>query len=202
VISGAVMGYCVPAAGYHDNCTVSIVCSTSQNLYCDFSYYGGSNLTGRCDCNSSWSYWDGITCASKLSIGGKCSNDIECIAVDLLFCSNYTQSVGSCDCDNSHYWNSTCIIKEWYNISCSSSYVCDDNRGLQCQGLGGTMFEKCDCYNSSYIWDSLYIPRQYTCILKLTNGATTCYGDLECQDFNYLQCNNGTCGCNYVDYWD
>jgi len=197
------MGYCVTAAGYGDNCSNSVLCSTSQNLYCDFSYYGGANLSGICTCNNSWSYWDGSICTSKLSIGGQCSNNINCISSDGLFCSNYTPTLGTCDCDKNHFWNSTCIIKQWYNTSCSSSYVCDDNRGLQCQALGGTMFQKCDCYNTSYIWDSLYVTnRSYTCIPKLSDGQTPCFGDLECQDFNYLVCNNGTCGCSYVDYWD
>jgi hypothetical protein len=195
-------GYCTPAATYLQNCTIALQCSASQNLYCDYSFYGGANTSGICLCNSSWSYWDGITCASKLSIGGECSSNTQCIAADGLFCSNYTQSLGTCDCDKNNFWNNTCSTKLWYNESCSSSYYCDDNRGLQCQGLGGIMFEKCDCYNTSFIWDSLYIARSYTCILKLGNNVTTCYGNLECQDFNYLICNNGTCGCNYTDYWD
>lgn len=193
---------CGPAAGYFDNCTSSIQCSTSQGLFCDYSVFGGSNLTGRCLCNSSWSYWDGETCASKLSIGGVCSSNTHCIASAGLFCSNYTQSLGTCDCDKNHFWNSTCILKQWYNTTCDSHYVCDDNRGLQCPGVGAAMFQRCDCYNTSYIWDSLYVNRSYTCILKLTNGQTNCSGDLECQDFNYLQCNNGTCGCDYIDYWN
>ncbi len=200
--SGGVMGACLPAAGYLQNCTVSFTCSTSQNLFCNLSYYGGANTSGICLCNSSWSYWDGTTCASKLSIGGKCANDTQCITSSGLFCSNYTQSVGQCDCSESYFWNYTCILKQWYNTTCSSSYVCDDNRGLFCQGAGNSMFEKCDCYNSSYIWDSLYVNRSDTCILKLSNGQTTCYGNLECQDFNYLVCNSGTCGCAYTDYWD
>jgi len=200
--SGGVMGSCVPAAGYLQNCSAILQCSASVNLYCDFSYYGGLNLTGICLCNNSWSFWDGLTCADKLTIGGACTDDTECMASADLFCSNYTQSIGTCDCDKNHFWNSTCIIKQWYNTSCSSSYVCDDNRGLQCQGLGGSMFEKCDCYNETYIWDSLYINRSDTCILRLTNGQSTCYGDLECQVYNYLQCNSGTCGCSSINYWD
>ncbi len=201
--SGGVNGSCVLAAGYLDNCSSTILCSSSENLYCDLSYYGGANTTGICLCNSSWSYWDGITCTSKLSIGGECSTNTNCISSVGLICSNYTQSAGTCDCDQYHFWNNTCTQKLWFNTSCSTSYVCDDNRGLQCQGLGGSMFQKCDCYNVSYIWDSLYVTnRSHTCILKLTNGASPCFGDLECQDFNYLQCNNGTCGCNYDAYWD
>ncbi len=196
-------GSCLPAAGYMQNCSVSFTCSTSQNLYCELSYYGGANLTGVCLCNSSWSYWDGLTCASKLSIGGQCSNSSQCITSNGLFCSNYTQSSGTCDCDKNHYWNDTCTQKLLYNVSCSSSYICDDNRGLQCQGLGGIMFQKCDCFNSSYIWDSLYVTnRSYTCILRLGFNQATCYGNLECQTYNYLQCNNGTCGCNYDAYFD
>ncbi|CAF3215606.1 unnamed protein product [Rotaria sp. Silwood2] len=203
ISSSGVMGYCEPAAGYMENCTASLICSSSQNLFCDLSYYGGANMSGICQCNSSWSYWDGTTCAKKLSIGGQCSNNTHCIASDGLFCSNYTQSIGTCDCDKDHFWNYTCILKQWYNTTCTSSYVCDDNRGLQCQGLGGIMFEKCDCYNATYIWDSLYVTnRSYTCIPKLTNGQSTCFGDLECEDFNYLKCNNGICGCVYTDYWD
>jgi hypothetical protein len=176
----------------------------SESLYCDYAFYGGANTSGICLCNTSWSYWDGIECASKLSIGGKCSNNTQCIGSEGLFCSNYTQSLGQCDCDKNNFWNSTCITKQYYNTSCTSSYVCDDNRGLQCQGLGGIMFQKCDCYNSSFIWDSLYIPRQYTCILKLGYNATTCYGNLECQNYNYLVCLNGTstCLCATTDYWD
>ena len=189
-------GYCLPAAGYHESCSSSFLCSASQNLYCDI---GGTNL---CQCNDSWSYWDGLQCTRKLSIGGKCTDNTACISADGLFCSNYTLSTGQCDCDKNHYWNNTCIIKELYNESCSSSYVCDDNRGLQCQGLGGSMFQKCDCYNTTYIWDSLYTIRSKTCIPKLTNGGTTCYGDLECEDFNYLKCNSGICGCSSIDYWD
>jgi hypothetical protein len=195
-------GLCTPAEGYMDNCTAVLTCSTSQGLYCDFSYYGGANTTGVCLCNSSWSYWDGLICSSKLSIGGACTSNTYCIAADGLICSNYTQSFGTCDCDKYHYWNGTCMTKLWYNISCTSSYVCDDNRGLQCQGLGTSMFEKCDCYNISYIWDSLYITQSDTCILKKTYGQSICHGDLECQDFNYLICNNGTCGCSYINYWD
>ncbi|CAF0993516.1 unnamed protein product [Rotaria sordida] len=201
--SSGVMGYCTTASTYLQNCTLTLTCSTSQNLFCNFSYYGGANTSGICLCNSSWSYWDGTTCASKLSIGGKCTSDTHCIASDGLFCSNYTQSVSTCDCDKDHFWNYTCIIKQWYNTTCSSSYVCDDNRGLQCQGLGGILFQKCDCYNTSYIWDSLYVTnRSYTCIPKLSNLQSPCYGDLECQDFNYLKCNNSVCRCVYTDYWD
>ena len=117
VNSGGVMGYCVPAAGYLDNCSNSILCSTSQNLYCDFSYYGGASTIGVCLCNTSWLYWDGTTCTSKLSIGGECTNNIQCIAAEGLFCSNYTPSVGTCDCDQYHFWNDTCIIKQWFNTS-------------------------------------------------------------------------------------
>ncbi|CAF1137521.1 unnamed protein product [Rotaria sordida] len=201
--SNGVMGYCKSAAGYMENCTASLVCSSSQNLFCNLSYYGGANTSGICQCNSSWSYWDGTTCTTKLSIGGECSSNIHCIEAHGLFCSNYTQSIGTCDCDKDHFWNNTCISKQWYNTTCPSSYVCDDNRGLQCQGLGGSMFQKCDCYNTTYIWDSLYVTnRSYTCIPKLTNGQSPCFGDLECEDFNYLKCNNGTCGCYYTDYWD
>ncbi len=201
--SGGVMGACTPAAGYLQNCSVSFTCSTSQNLYCDLSYYGGSSSIGVCLCNSSWAYWDGSTCATLLSIGGECTSTSHCITSAGLFCSNYTQSLGTCDCDQYHFWNYTCIAKQWYNTSCTTSYVCDDNRGLQCQGLGGSMFEKCDCYNTSFIWDSLYVTnRSHTCIEKLGYGLSPCFGNLECQDFNYLYCNNGTCGCNYVDYYD
>lgn len=64
------------------------------------------------------------------------------------------------------------------------------------------MFGKCDCFNNSFIWDSLYTTRAETCIKKLSYGNRTCYGDLECEDFNYLACVNGTCLCSYVDYWD
>ncbi len=196
------MGYCESAAGYGENCTASIPCSSSQNLYCDFSYYGGANTSGICLCNSSWSYWDLSTCASKLSIGGQCTSNTQCISAYGLFCSNYTQSVGTCDCDKNHYWNYTCIIKQWYNTSCATGYVCDDNRGLLCQSTGGALFEKCDCYNTSFIWDSLYVTRQDTCILKLGYGQSPCYGDLECEDFDYLYCYNHTCLCAYYDYWD
>jgi hypothetical protein len=196
------MGACVSAAGYLQNCSSIIQCSSSQNLYCDFSYYIGTNTTGICLCNSSWTIWDGSTCTSKLSIGGACINNTYCMSSEGLFCSNYTQSVGTCDCDKNNFWNYTCTAKQWYNTTCSSSYVCDDNRGLQCQGLGGTMFEKCDCYNTTYIWDSLYINRTDTCIPKLSNSQSPCYGNLECQDYNYLVCNNGICGCSYIDYWD
>ncbi|CAF4609001.1 unnamed protein product, partial [Rotaria socialis] len=101
-----------------------------------------------------------------------------------------------------HYWNGTCSLKLWYNVSCTSSYVCDDNRGLQCQGLGGIMFQRCDCYNTSYIWDSLYITRQDKCMLKLGYNQSTCYGNLECQDYNYLVCNGTKCDCLYTAYWD
>jgi hypothetical protein len=65
------------------------------------------------------------------------------------------------------------------------------------------MFEKCDCYNESFIWDSLYVTnRSYTCIPRLSDGQSPCFGDLECQIYKYLQCNNGTCGCDYTAYWD
>ena len=204
VNSSGVMGYCKPAATYLENCTVTLTCSSSQNLYCELSYYGGTNTTGICLCNSSWSYWDGLKCARKLSIGGKCTNDTQCISSAGLFCSNYSQSLYQCDCDKNYFWNYTCLIKQWYNTTCSSSYVCDDNRGLQCQGLGGSMFQKCDCYNTSFIWDSLYINQNFICILKLSNTIGPCRGNLECQDFNYLICNNVThvCECSYVDYWD
>jgi hypothetical protein len=197
------MGACLAAATYLENCSTTFACSTSEYLYCDLSYYNWSNTTGICLCNTSWSYWDGLICTSKLSIGGKCTTDTQCIAAEGLFCSNYAQSLGTCDCDQSHFWNYTCIEKQWYNTSCTSSYVCDDNRGLHCQGLGGTMFEKCDCYNESYIWDSLYVQnRSFTCILKLSYGQSPCFGDLECQDFNYEVCNDGICGCSYIDYFD
>ncbi|CAM4949592.1 unnamed protein product [Rotaria socialis] len=197
-----ITGYCTAAEGYMDNCTASLTCSSSQSLYCDFTYYGNVSASGKCLCNSSWSYWDGTTCASKLSIGGECSSNINCISSLGLFCSNYTQSMGTCDCDSSHYWNGTCSLKLWYNVSCTSSYVCDDNRGLQCQGLGGIMFQKCDCYNTSYIWDSLYITRQDKCMLKLGYNQSTCHGNLECQDYNYLVCNGTKCACLYTAYWD
>ena len=201
--SSGVLGACTSAAGYLQNCSVNFTCSTSQNLYCDLTFYGSANTSGVCLCNTSWSYWDGLTCASKLSIGGKCTSNTNCISSAGLFCSNYTQSIGECDCDQNHFWNFTCLPKQYYNTTCPSSYVCDDNRGLQCQGSGGSMFLKCDCYNSSYIWDSLYVTnRSYTCIPKLSYGQSSCFGDLECEDFNYLVCNNGTCGCSYLDYYD
>jgi hypothetical protein len=203
VVGVGVNGSCISAYGYLHSCTNSTQCSASQNLYCDLSFYGGANTSGICTCNSSWSFWDGLTCTSKLSIGGECTSNTECISSAGLFCSNYTQSAGTCDCDQYHFWNYTCITKQWYNTTCSSSYVCDDNRGLQCQGLGGALFEKCDCFNVTFIWDSLYdTNRSHTCIPKLSYGNTTCYGNLECQDYNYLYCFNGTCGCNYTDYWD
>ncbi|UJR31360.1 hypothetical protein I4U23_018854 [Adineta vaga] len=196
---------CAPGKNYDSTIVSNGVTGvfTSQNLYCDFSYYGGANTTGICLCNNSWSYWDGLICTRKLSVGGECSNNTQCISSDGLFCSNYSQSIGTCDCDKNHYWNNTCVQKKWFNESCSTSYICDDNRGLQCQGTGGALFEKCDCYNISFIWDSLYVTnRSQTCIKKLTNDQSTCYGDLECEDFNYLVCTNGTCKCEYIDYWD
>lgn len=194
-------GYCVDASGYRENCTAVLTCSTSQSLYCDYTFYGVSTV-GICLCNDSWSYWDGLICSSKLTLGGECSNDTHCISAKGLFCSNYTLTRNQCDCDKNHYWNETCILKQEYNTTCSSTYVCDDNRGLQCQGLGGSMFLKCDCYNTSYIWDSLYTNRNHKCIPKLSMNQTTCYGDLECEDYNYLSCVNGTCKCAYTDYWD
>ena len=201
--TGGGTGYCEPAGTYLDNCTVSAECSTSQGLYCDLTYYSLANLSGVCNCDSSSTYWDGTTCASKLTIGGLCSNNTQCKSSLGLFCSNYTNTLGTCDCDKYYYWNETCTLKIRYNQSCDSNYVCDDNRGLLCQGLGGSFFQKCDCFNNSYIWDSLYVTNQsYTCIAKKTYGQSTCFGDLECEDFNYLKCNNGTCGCDYVDYWD
>ena len=203
VVTAGFSGDCLPAGTYLDNCSMAFPCSTSQNLFCNLTYYGNANLTGICLCNSSWSYWDGLTCASKLSIGGQCTVNTQCIDANGLFCSNYTQTLNTCDCDRHYYWNQTCTLKIWYNQSCSSQYLCDDYRGLQCQGTGGSFFQKCDCFNNSYIWDSLYVTNQsYMCITKKTNGGSPCYGDLECQDFNYLVCNSGTCGCVYTDYWD
>ncbi|UJR11805.1 hypothetical protein I4U23_015985 [Adineta vaga] len=202
VVSASVTGYCTPAATYYDDCTSVIKCSTSQNLYCDYATFGLPTV-GRCLCNTSWSFWDGVTCANKLSIGGVCKTTTECNAADGLFCSNYTQSVGTCDCDKNHFWNYTCIIKQLFNTRCTSSYVCDDNRGLFCQGTGGALFQKCDCFNISFIWDSLYVTnRSKTCVKKMSYGQSTCFGDLECQDYNYLHCYNGTCKCSYTNYWD
>ena len=193
-----VTGLCKPAGTYLDPCSSNDTCSASQNLFCN-----GSS-SGVCLCDLSWSYWDGITCASKLSIGGQCSTNTHCMASKLLFCSNYTQSAGTCDCDKNHYWNETCMPKLLYAVNCSSNYFCDDNRGLLCRGLSGSlaMFQKCDCYNNSYTWDSLYINRSQTCIQKLGYNTSTCYGQLECEDFNYLACVSGVCLCNYTDYYD
>jgi hypothetical protein len=186
-----------------ENCTASLECSTSENLYCDYGYYGGANTTGICLCNTSWQFWDGSVCATKLTIGGECTSNTECNSANGLFCSNYTQSVGTCDCDKNHFWNTTCIIKQWFNTSCTSGYVCDDNRGLLCQSTGGALFQKCDCYNTSFIWNSLYVANgSNMCVLKLGNGQSVCYGDLDCQDFNYLYCYNNTCRCSYDAYWD
>ena len=202
IATGGIFGACKPAGTYLDPCSSILPCSASQNLFCDLTVPNGV-FPGTCLCNSSWSFWDGLTCASKLSIGGQCSLNTHCISANGLFCSNYTQSLGTCDCDKYFYWNGTCTAKLWYNQSCSSSYVCDDNGGLQCQGLGGSMFQKCDCFNNSYAWDSLYVTNQsHKCIPKKTYGVSTCFGDLECEDFNYLVCNNGTCGCVLIDYWD
>lgn len=201
--AGSPNGLCKPAGSYLDNCSNVAPCSASQNLYCELSYYGGANLTGACLCNSSWSYWDGITCSTKLSIGGHCSNNTQCIASQNLFCSNYSQSIGTCDCDKNSFWNQTCVSKRRYNDSCATAYECDDNRALMCQGSGGALFGKCDCFNTSFIWDSLYVNnRSYTCIPKLTLNGAPCFGDLECEDFNYLICTNGQCRCNISDYWD
>ncbi|CAF0997479.1 unnamed protein product [Adineta steineri] len=203
VDTGGVFGACTAAATYLDNCTSIIKCSASAGLYCDYTHYASTNTTGVCNCNSSTSFWDGLECASKLSIGGECTTSTECNSGDGLFCSNYTQSLGTCDCDKNHFWNYTCIIKQWYNTTCPSSYVCDDNRGLFCQPTGGSFFLKCDCFNSSFIWDSLYVTnRSHICVLKMGYGASTCFGDLECQDQNYLKCFNGTCLCTYDHYYN
>ncbi|CAF1277377.1 unnamed protein product [Adineta ricciae] len=202
IISSGVTGYCKPAATYWDNCTSIILCSTSQGLYCDYTIWG-SLIVGQCLCNSSFTFWDGSTCANKLSIGGKCTTTVECSSGDGLFCSNYSQSIGTCDCDKNHFWNYTCIQKQLFNTSCTSSYVCDDNRGLFCQGTGGALFQKCDCFNISYVWDSLYVTNHSKiCVLKMGFGQSTCFGDMECQDYRYLKCFNGTCLCNYDMYWD
>lgn len=64
------------------------------------------------------------------------------------------------------------------------------------------MFQRCDCYNNSYIWDSLYVNQSQKCMLKMTRLQGPCYGDLECEDFNYLSCVSGTCQCAPSDYWD
>ena len=197
VTSGGVTGLCKPAGTYLDPCTTSTPCSASQSLYCN------GTTGGLCLCNTSWSYWDGLTCASKLTIGGQCSTHTHCKASDGLFCSNYTQSVGTCDCDKEYYWNETCTAKLLYGANCSSNYLCNDNRGLQCQGLGGIMFQKCDCYNNSYTWNSLYVVQSYPkCMKKLSYNVSGCNGQAECEDFNYLSCVSGVCICNITDYWD
>ncbi|UJR24316.1 hypothetical protein I4U23_027283 [Adineta vaga] len=202
VVTPGVTGYCTAAATYYDNCTSVIKCSTSQKLYCDYTTWSLPSV-GRCLCNSSTSFWDGSICADKLTIGGVCTTNTECNSADSLFCSNYTQSIGTCDCDKNHFWNYTCIIKQLFNTSCTSSYVCDDNRGLFCQGTGGALFQKCDCFNISFVWDSLYVTNHsQKCVLKMGHGQSTCFGDLECQDYRYLKCMNGTCLCNYDLYWD
>lgn len=199
VVSASVTGYCTKAASYLENCTVALKCSTSQNLYCNNT----GPTTGICLCNTSTSFWDGTTCASKLTIGGVCTSSSECNSADNLFCSNYTQSLGTCDCDKYNFWNYTCINKQLFNTSCTSSYVCDDNRGLFCQGSGGALFQKCDCFNISYTWDSLYVTnKSKTCVRKLVYNQSTCFGDLDCEDYNYLVCYNGTCKCQYFDYFD
>lgn len=193
------IGLCKSAGTYLDNCSSSAPCSTSQNLTCI-----GNNGTGQCLCNTSVSYWDGFTCVTKLTIGGQCSADSQCLASKNLTCSTYNQSYGTCDCNKHYYWNETCMLKLWYNISCGSQYECDDHRGLQCQGGGSPAMQgKCDCYNNSYIWDSLYRTRNRTCVRKLAYNMGPCYGSAECEEFNYLSCDNNTqlCVCNTTDYW-
>ncbi|CAF1459617.1 unnamed protein product, partial [Didymodactylos carnosus] len=147
------------------------------------------------------------------TIGGSCQSNNTCIVASTygLECSGYTTTNQTCDCLSTAYWNTTteqCTVKQLYNTSCATSYVCDESRGLQCQGLGNALYEKCDCYNATYVWDSLYVTKNQTCIVKKTNLQTGCSGDLECQDFNYLVCSTNTstntsvCQCVYTDYWD
>lgn len=194
------IGFCVPAVSYNQNCSNSSLCSSADNLYCDYTATGNLSY-GVCACNVSWSFWEGSVCRSQLSIGANCLDNTHCSVADGLICSTYPQSVGTCDCPQDRYWNNGCILKQWYNTSCLSSYVCDDYRGLTCQGLGTAMFQRCDCTHTNLMWDSVYRNRTFSCVPK-KSFYQACDGDLECQETNYLSCKNGTCNCNYTDYWD
>ena len=94
--------------------------------------------------------------------------------------------------------------KLWYNDTCFTSSYCDESRGLDCDGLGGRFFQRCNCYNNTFIWDAIYtyVNRTFTCVPKKRFNQTGCVGDLECDDAVYLICNNGTCECAHDDYWD
>ena len=115
-------------------CTQVDACRSDLGLSC---------LTSLCQCNSTYQFWNGTSCANYLSYNeGTCTSSSQCNATSLLTCVLTAAStcncpdvvpVGKCDCkpadsDNSYFWNSstsTCVSAAPYNKPCSTgNYTC------------------------------------------------------------------------------
>ncbi|CAF1651266.1 unnamed protein product, partial [Didymodactylos carnosus] len=50
-------------------------------------------------------------------------------------------------------------------------------------------------------WDSWSVNKTFNCVAKVGRGGP-CSSSYECQDYNYLSCISGTCGCTQYQYYD
>ena len=55
------------------------------------------------------------------------------------------------DCQTTHFWDgSKCVVRKTYEESCTASYQCTYNVGLECDTTSST----CLCASSSDFWDT------------------------------------------------
>ncbi|CAF1075032.1 unnamed protein product [Brachionus calyciflorus] len=180
---------CEYRKSYAESCSSTNECFESYGLYCSKTPSGcncpTTSVANMCDCTST-KYFDENTkgCVTKLSFGSSCTFNTQCLQTISLVCS----SAGTCACPTTHYFkNSKCNLKGTLGSSCSSSFECDESKGLtRCDST--TSF-KCQCMLGFYFESSVG-----QCNLAKTYGSS-CASSSYCDSTKKLTCTSAKCSC-------
>jgi hypothetical protein len=152
-----------------------------------------------CDCNMS-SYWDGVTCVSRLAANVSCSFEYQCQTGFTCIVNETDIGIFSdvCRCPLGSYYGSGnyCIASINYTQPCVGSYQCYEyaplscryiDSGLTCLDTSTYSLPACDCQDNYY-----YNTTTGICIAQLSRFATC---DNYCECTPPYVCVSGQCNC-------
>jgi hypothetical protein len=152
-----------------------------------------------CDCNMT-SYWDGITCATRLAPNVSCSYVYQCQAN--LTCIVNETSIGIfsdvCRCPLGSYYvaGSGCVPSKNYTVPCAGSYQCYElaplscrfnDTGLTCLDSSVNPLPACDCS------DNYYFNTTSQLCLPFLNQNDACTDTCQCSQ--PYECISSICQC-------
>ncbi|CAF4971436.1 unnamed protein product, partial [Rotaria magnacalcarata] len=146
--------YCTPKINYG---VTSFTCVSSSYQCRDYDYV--KCVPGQCTCNSTYEYWDGIMCNTRLNYSYSCNATSMCrnwASVPNLQC--LTPAIKQCLCNSTQYFDycrDSCYTAQGLQAACTYLASCTTDQNYQCEeyNLLSCIASQCNCASVMY-WSS------------------------------------------------